>query len=231
MAEDEFGAALGSLATWIPDEAPPEGQRAALHRLVAAMRQISEAVMDMDAAEEDLLAAAEATESFVAKLESTRKSHTTWGFAEAGPSGNIRAMFDRSPVIGLGNPVAPPLRMRVEGDEVVGYANFGAQYEGPPGHVHGGITAAAFDEVLGMVQARTGRPGMTGTLTVRYRRPTPLHQEVVFRARVDRIEGRKIFASGTSHAGETLCAEAEGVFISVDFGALRPGTQPQGREG
>jgi acyl-coenzyme A thioesterase PaaI-like protein len=110
--------------------------------------------------------------------------------------------------------------MEIDGDRIIGRANFGAQYEGPPGHVHGGIIAAAFDEVLGMAQARTGRPGMTGTLTIRYRRPTPLHTEVVFEARVDRVEGRKIFAAGTLHAGETLCAEAEGIFISVDFSRL-----------
>jgi acyl-coenzyme A thioesterase PaaI-like protein len=223
MAEDNFGAALGSISTWIPDDLQPEGQRAALHRLVAAMRNISEALMDMDASEEDLNAAAEATEAFAAHLETTRTGHTQWGFAEAGPSGNVRAMFDRSPVIGLGNPVAAPLRMRIEGEQVVGIASFGTQYEGPPGHVHGGITAAAFDEVLGMAQARTGKPGMTGTLTIRYRQPTPLHREVVFRGWVDRIDGRKIFAAGTLHAGETLCAEAEGVFISVDFERLRQG--------
>jgi acyl-CoA thioesterase FadM len=83
------------------------------------------------------------------------------------------------------------------------------------------MVAAAFDEALGMAQAMTGQPGMTGTLTVRYRRPTPLHTELHFRARVERVEGRKIFAAGTLHAGEVLCAEAEGVFITVDFERFR----------
>ena len=32
---------------------------------------------------------------------------------------------------------------------------------------------------------------------------------------VDRIEGRKIFTKGTSHIGDTLCAEAEAVFLSM----------------
>jgi acyl-coenzyme A thioesterase PaaI-like protein len=208
-------------SNWIAGEAPPEGQRAALLRLVAAMRKISEGLMDMEAPEADLLAAAEATERFAERLEATRTGHRTWGFAETSTSGNTRAMFDRSPLIGLGNPVAPPLRLSVEGEEVVGSAVFGTQYEGPPGHVHGGMVAAAFDEALGMAQAMTGRPGMTGTLTVRYRRPTPLYTEVRFRARVERVEGRKIFAAGTLHAGDVLCAEAEGVFIMVDFERFR----------
>jgi len=207
-------------STWI-ESGPPTGQRLAWHRLSAAMRKINEALMDMDAPEADLLAAAERAEAFAAALESTRTGHTQWGFAESSTTGSPRAMLDRSPIIGLGNPVAPPLTFRDAGDHVEGVGSFGLQYEGPPNSVHGGFVAAAFDEVLGMAQSLTGRPGMTGTLTVKYRKPTPLHTELRFVARVDRVEGRKIFASGELFAGETLCAEAEGVFISVDFEAMR----------
>lgn len=230
MDEREPGEPFARLSSWIADEAPPEGQRAALLRMVAALRKITEGLIDMDAPEADLVAAAEAAERFALRLEATRTGHRTWGFAETSTSGNTRAMFDRSPLIGLGNAVAPPLRLWVEGDEVVGTAVFGTQYEGPPGHVHGGMVAAAFDEALGMAQAMTGQPGMTGTLTVRYRRPTPLHTEVRFRARVERVEGRKIFATGTLHAGEVLCAETEGVFITVDFERFRAEVEQRRQE-
>ena len=54
---------------------------------------------------------------------------------------------------------------------MVGTATFGAAYEGPPGCVHGGFVAAAFDEVLGSTQSLSGEPGMTGRLTVNYRSP------------------------------------------------------------
>jgi hypothetical protein len=42
---------------------------------------------------------------------------------------------------------------------------FGSAYEGPPGCVHGGYVAAAFDEMLGFVQSLGGNPGMTARLT------------------------------------------------------------------
>jgi acyl-CoA thioesterase FadM len=71
-----------------------------------------------------------------------------------------------------------------------------------------------------MAQSLGGQPGMTGTLTVRYVRPTPLRTELHMVGWVERVEGRKIFCRGTIHAGETLCAEAEAVFISVDFATL-----------
>jgi acyl-coenzyme A thioesterase PaaI-like protein len=207
-------------SSWISSE-PPTGQRAAWHKLSAAMRKINEALMDMDASEADLLAAAEVTQQFAATLEATRTGRQHWGFGESSTTGSTHAMMDRSPIIGLGNPVAPPLTFSVEEDHVVGRGVFGLQYEGPPSSVHGGFVAAAFDEVLGMAQSLTGKPGMTGTLTVKYRKPTPLHTELRFIARVDRVEGRKIFASSELYAGEMLCAEAEGIFISVDFEAMR----------
>ena len=80
--------------------------------------------------------------------------------------------------------------------------------------------AAAFDEILGATQAMSGSPGMTGTLTTVYRAPTPLHTELRFEATLDRVEGRKIFVSSRLHNGDTLCAEASGIFISVDFSTL-----------
>lgn len=121
-----------------------------------------------------------------------------------------------SPVVGVINPLAAPVQVRVEGDTVVGEVSFGLAYEGPPGCVHGGTIAAAFDEVLGLCLLYVGMPGMTARLEVSYRSPTPIGQPLRFSARLDRIEGRKIFVSGQLHSGERLCAEATGLFISMD---------------
>ena len=206
---------------WFPDGTPPQGQRAALHRLAAALRECHEHLMDTEAGEAELIAAAEAAERFAARLAEGPQRRPLWGFAESSNSGDARALFDSSPVIGLSNPVAPPLRPTIVGDHVEAKVTFGSAYEGPPGHVHGGIVAAAFDEVLGMAQSLSGAAGMTGTLTIKYRQPTPLGRELTFVGRVERREGRKIFASGTLHAGDVLCAQAEGVFVSVDFERIR----------
>ena len=208
---------LARRARWVPDDAPPEGQRAALHRLAAAIRRMNHLLIETEAPEADLLRAAEAAEQFAERLATFPAERPAWGFAESSNAGNTRAMFDQSPLLGLANAVAPPLQLRVVDGQVVGTGNFGSAYEGPPGHVHGGFVAAAFDEVLGMAQSMTGNPGMTGTLTVRYRQPTPLHQELTFAATVERVEGRKIFTTATLHAADRLCAEAEGIFISVGF--------------
>jgi acyl-coenzyme A thioesterase PaaI-like protein len=128
---------------------------------------------------------------------------------------------DRSPLTGEVNPIAPPLRMERAGDHVIGRAIFGRTYEGPPGHVHGGWVASGFDEVMGMVQAMTGAPGMTGKLEVSYRRPTPLGVELVFDGWVEEVRGRKIFTRAVLTSDGTVLAEATGLFVSVDFDAMR----------
>jgi acyl-coenzyme A thioesterase PaaI-like protein len=99
--------------------------------------------------------------------------------------------------------MAPPIAYSVRGGRIHGTGTFGAPYEGPPGYVHGGMIALAFDELLGIANIVSGQPGMTGTLTVRYRRPTPLGQELDFEA-----------CTITSHG--TLTAEAEGLFVVVN---------------
>lgn len=155
----------------------------------------------------------------VSLLRSRPHSHNYEGPAE-GSLAPMNSFLDRSPIIGAINPLSVPMRMDIEGDggsgsTIVGHATFAAAYEGPPGCVHGGFIAAYFDEVLGMAQSLSGNPGMTVNLTVDYRAPTPLKQPVVFRGRVVSIEGRKISVAGTLHHGETLCAEAKGLFVSM----------------
>src|SRR5690606_8588481 len=139
------------------------------------------------------------------------------GYAESANAGDVGAFFDQSPMIGLANPLAPPITIGRSGERTaVATVTFGSAYEGPPGCVHGGFVAAAFDEVLGFVQSLGGNPGMTARLTVHYRRPTPLHTGLRFEAELERVEGRKIFTRGRVRANGVLTAEAEGLFVSVD---------------
>ncbi len=116
-------------------------------------------------------------------------------------------------VIGLRNPFAPPLVVHHDADgRVWADVVLGAAYEGPTGHVHGGICALLLDHMLGATAHQPGQPAVTGTLTVRYEAGTPLgplHAE----ARIDRVEGRKVFAVGhlATEAGVTV--RADGVFF------------------
>ncbi len=141
------------------------------------------------------------------------------GVGEAALIERGRNFLARSPVMGSINPLAMPLAITVIGEgasaAVEGRVTFSNAYEGAPGCVHGGFIASTFDEVLGVAQSASGNPGMTVNLTVDYRSPTPIKRELVFRGWCEKVEGRKIFTRGTVHAGDTLCAEATGLFVSM----------------
>ena len=137
--------------------------------------------------------------------------------SDGGGMNDPNQFFPYSPVVGRLNPIAPPVEMRVvegpAGQEIHGSVTIGAAYNGPPDCVHGGVIAEILDELLGCVCVTNGLGGFTGTLTVVYRSTTPLSQPLTLRGWHDRNEGRKVFAKGTIHHGDTLCVEAEGIFI------------------
>ncbi|WP_300677753.1 PaaI family thioesterase [Nocardioides sp.] len=124
-----------------------------------------------------------------------------------------------NPVVGVRNAMAVPLKVTKEAPgSVWAEADLGARFEGPPGLVHGGISALLLDQMVGEAAASAGTPGMTGQLTLRYRRPTPLGR-LRFEAHVERGEGIKTLVRGVVLApdaatGELVaCVEAEAVMI------------------
>jgi acyl-coenzyme A thioesterase PaaI-like protein len=121
--------------------------------------------------------------------------------------------FPYSPIIGDKNPIAPPVRMWFDNGRMHGRAVFGAPYVGPPSMVHGGVIALTFDELLGTLGVALGLGGFTGTLSVRFERPTPLQEVVTMDAWHDRTEGRKVFLAGRIYSGEAVTASAEGIFV------------------
>jgi acyl-coenzyme A thioesterase PaaI-like protein len=201
-------------------EVPVSPARLEMRRLAGAGREVIERLVATTAPEDVLHRAADLLQEASALLGEWPQGRLYEGFAESANAGDPHAFFDHSPLQGVSNPLAPPVQIEVADGVVHGRVRFGSAYEGPPGSVHGGYVAAAFDEVLGVAQSLGGSPGMTGTLTIRYRKPTPLHTDLRFEARLEWQEGRKIFCTGELYAGELLCAESEGIFISVDISRM-----------
>jgi len=211
-------------------EREPTPAVAAGRRAADEARRVLRALVASGAAVTDLDAAASALAEIADRLEPhtpLSRYEGTDGIDFKSGSGESRAqVFESHPILGPSNPLAPPVHVFPVDDDgvVVATATYGAAYEGPPGCVHGGMLAAAFDIVLGAASVSAQRPALTGTLTVRYRRGTPLHREVRYEGRLDRVEGKRTHVVARALVDGELTAEAEGIFVSVDPARLRPAT-------
>lgn len=124
---------------------------------------------------------------------------------------------------GAGKLWVPPLCfIHKDGETAAILIYLGKDICGHPGIVHGGMLATLLDEGL----ARTCFPalphkvGMTATLTVDYKAPTPADTFVVLRGKTTKVEGRKAWVEGRIEQldveeGKTpvVFASATGLFV------------------
>ena len=120
------------------------------------------------------------------------------------------------PLMGVANAVSPPLLVGFDDDGVFADVLYDARHEGLYGFVQGGFIAAAFDVMLGQAVARVGGRGVTASLTVTYRVPTPIGQPLQCRGQFVRADGRKAYSRGqlVRLADEMIMAEADALFVT-----------------
>jgi hypothetical protein len=179
--------------------------------LAAAVRALADATIRTEVDDDEIRAVQAEVESLAARLRQ-RQIPGSYG-VRFGEGGKGRTWGNA--VVGLRNPVAPPLTVEQDpsaNGDVWSDFHLGAAYEGPPTFVHGGVVSLILDQLLGESAGAGGRPGMTGTLTITYRRPTPLGA-LRAEAHIDRVDGIKTWAKGHIIGPDGVTAEAEGVFI------------------
>ncbi|RNM14772.1 PaaI family thioesterase [Nocardioides pocheonensis] len=197
--------------------------------LTAAVRRLNEATLRTTVDHATVEEVRRQVEELTARLE---KSMIPDNFGVSFTKGGRIRGYGNA-VVGIRNPNAVPLT--VVQDKVNGRASaefeLNALHEGPPGQVHGGVVALVLDQVFGEAAAAGGSPGMTGTLTLRYRLNTPLGP-CSAEAWVDRRDGIKTIVKGElRRADGTVTVTAEGIFILPRWAreeiAKNGGTPPQ----
>ena len=179
--------------------------------LAESVRDLVDAAIRTEADAETVAAVKRDVDAVVARLRE-RQIDGAFG-ARNTASGQSLAWGNA--VIGIRNALAPPVRTRRDEQSGRVSADFrlGAAYEGPPGHVHGGVSALILDHLLGEAASPDGKPRFTGSITVRYLRATalgPLRAEAIR----TRTEGVKTYCTGHISDAEGITVEAEGVFIA-----------------
>jgi acyl-coenzyme A thioesterase PaaI-like protein len=185
-------------------------RQAALYRpLAQGVRELVDAVIRTEVDDDEVRAVRAEVEALTERLRK-QQSDGPYG-VRFNDQGRGRAWGNA--VVGLRNAVAPPLVIEHEpSGRAWSDFHLGAAYEGPPGLVHGGVSALILDQMLGEAAGAGGKPGMTGTLTLRYRRGTPLG-DLRAEAHIDRVDGIKTYAVGHIADAEGVTVDAEGVFI------------------
>ncbi|WP_427925102.1 PaaI family thioesterase [Streptomyces sp. cg40] len=204
------------------------GRRAAVAALGHELRVLVDAAVRTGAPDETLRRAAEEARLLAERLSvrcRTRAELPSVDRPWTGPR-----MY--SPVSGAGSPVAPPVRMEAVDHGFVGTCTLGLAHEGPPGYVHGGVSAMLLDELMGRACTSVGPSAMTVGLELRYRRPVPLETPLRLVAVVTGVEGRKRIVHGSIAASaepDVALVEAEGTFLvlrpdqeSALFAGVRP---------
>lgn len=113
-----------------------------------------------------------------------------------------------APMAGPFNPIAPPLRLSIEGTRVHGTVTLGRQHGGPPRVAHGGTLASLCDQMVAVAAWTAGIGGITRSLTVRYLKPTPLHQELDLVAWSEPVDERRANSVAEIRTGDELTVRA-----------------------
>lgn len=191
----------------------------AKRRLAQALRELTEVLVTSTPSIEDMNEIAERLELQAKQFSKEPRLFGQMAFHNDGSHGERGEVnHELNALGGWSNPLAPGLNMWFEEERAFATVNCGWAYEGPPGHIHGGYVAAIFDQFMGMAQIIGKQPGMTGTLRVRYLRPSPLNVELKLTAWLERVEGRKTVIKAEMTNGETITASCEALFIRPQGG-------------
>jgi len=213
----------GRRASYIPGVASEALRSAA----AASLRDLAHAFAAHDPDDDALLRIADAATE-LAHLLDDAPARDRLALMQRGFETSLMGLgFEDRAVGGVSNPTSVELDVRHEGTEIIGDVVLRRAFEGAPGRAHGGIVAAAFDDVTGFVIAQIQEPAFTGELTVRYLAPVPVDAPLEIRARLESRERRKLLITGECIADGAVIATCRAIYITVDPGVFAQAPDPR----
>lgn len=110
-----------------------------------------------------------------------------------------------------------PFELDVEEKRARGRFALGANYVGGGGFAHGGIIAVVLDEAMGKLSKLTDERAVTAELSIEYRRPVPVDQEIAVEGWQEEEKGRNRFrVAEIKDLKGNLLARGKGRFVVVN---------------
>ncbi|MFO8075591.1 MAG: PaaI family thioesterase [Egibacteraceae bacterium] len=188
-------------------------------RAASALRDLGHALVRHDADPALLTEVAEAAEALADRLAAggpRQRDLLAEALADPPRDGERLSHNPDCVVSGPANPHGLALEVRRDGDGAAATLTLERGFEGPPGRAHGGMVAAAFDDVMGYLLAMRRLPALTVELDVRYHAAAPLGAPLAIAAQVRSEEGRKVATEATLRDPDgTVVAEAEALFVVI----------------
>ena len=129
---------------------------------------------------------------------------------------NDRSEFQQNFVHGLRNPHGLQLQFEVEDERIFTVWTADERHVGFPGFVHGGLIAAALDDVMGRWAALHRRFLVTARIEIRYRDAAPLHVPLRIEGWASRMLRRSLHAEGRVLLPDGgVVAEATGTYLPL----------------
>lgn len=127
---------------------------------------------------------------------------------------------------GCGGANARGMQLAFEQDDAVrrirGVFRLGAEYQGGPGIVHGGIVATLLDEVMAKVSRFEKDVAVTGELTVEYLKPVPVGEDLTVEGWETERNGRLRMRQGEiRNSSGAVLARGRGKFVEIDPARFR----------
>lgn len=129
-----------------------------------------------------------------------------------------------NPIIGACSPVRPDVKLEFRDGRVEGRARFTRRFVGPPGFVHGGISALLADQLVAVAPLARGMRCVTRDIAVRYRHALPLEEEIELVGWCTDQGGDRAQAVAEIRARGEIAVEATGTLVSYESLARKHGT-------
>ena len=119
---------------------------------------------------------------------------------------------------GAANPAGMklPFELDLDAQRTRGRFVLGANYAGGAGFAHGGIIAVVLDEAMGKLSKLTGERAVTAEMSIEYRKPVPVDQEIFAEGWQEAASERNRFrVAEIRDVQGRLLARAKGRFVVV----------------